>query len=173
MAGGRLSSDVELMSVRSEATDTHAADQAFPSFYRRENIHGASTSGEYDRRKVRSPPRLADEDLGDDRVEYVPMPEEKKLGYFSTAALIVSKMIGTGVFAKPSVVLVNCGGKGVALFLWVACGLMSMAGYGCQFPLVLSTNRCGRLLIYVEMGITLPFSGAEVVYVRHPPPATT
>lgn len=65
----------------------------------------------------------------DDRVQYPPMPEDKKLGYFSTAALIVSKMIGTGVFAKPSVVLENCGGKGVALFLWVACGLMSLAGY--------------------------------------------
>ncbi|KAI5819595.1 amino acid permease-domain-containing protein [Pyronema omphalodes] len=141
--------------MRSDASESTA--EAFPTFYQRNNNgnnRGTSTSGEFDRRKgpveLRQLPRLTDEDLGDDRVEYVPMPERKKLGYFSTAALIVSKMIGTGVFAKPSVVLMNCGGRGVALFLWVACGLMSLAG----------------LLIYVELGITLPFSGAEVVYVE-------
>jgi hypothetical protein len=127
----RVSSDFELMSVRSEAS---TGAEAFPAYYRRDNVRGASLSGEFDRRKdlveLRSPPRLTDEDVGDDRVEYVPMPEQKKLGYFSTAALIISKMIGTGVFAKPSVVLENCGGRGVALFLWVACGLMSLAGWG-------------------------------------------
>jgi hypothetical protein len=129
-----MPSDVELMSMQSDASESTA--EAFPTFYQRNNNgnnRGTSTSGEFDRRKgpieLRQPPRLTDEDLGDDRVEYVPMPERKKLGYFSTAALIVSKMIGTGVFAKPSVVLMNCGGRGVALFLWVACGLMSLAGY--------------------------------------------
>ena len=139
MAGGRISSDVELMSVRSAFSDA-GADQAFPNLYRREYTRGPSMSGEYDRNKVRprSPPRLADEDVGDDRVEYVPIPEEKKLGYFSTAALIVSKMIGTGIFAKPSVVFAHSGGKGVALFLWVACGLMSMAGY--------APNEMGRAM---------------------------
>ncbi|KAF8253384.1 amino acid transporter [Wilcoxina mikolae CBS 423.85] len=77
------------------------------------------------------------------------MAEQKKLGYFSTAALIISKVIGTGIFAKPSVVYANCGGKGVSLGIWVACGLMSLAG----------------LIIYVELGIALPFSGGEVIYV--------
>ncbi|TGZ77031.1 amino acid transporter [Ascodesmis nigricans] len=85
-----------------------------------------------------------------DRVEYKPIPEKRKLGYFSTASLIISKMIGTGVFAKPSVVLANSGGRGISLFLWVACGIMSLMG----------------LLIYVEMGIAMPFSGAEVIYVE-------
>lgn len=64
----------------------------------------------------------------DDRVEYPPMAEEKKLGAFSTAALIISKMIGTGVFAKPAVVLLNCGGKSVALGLWLAGGAMTLCG---------------------------------------------
>lgn len=56
------------------------------------------------------------------------MAEEKKLGAFSTAALIISKMIGTGVFAKPAVVLLNCGGKSVALGLWLAGGAMTLCG---------------------------------------------
>ena len=69
-----------------------------------------------------------EEDVDVDRVEYPPMAEPQKLGYFSTAALIVSKVIGTGIFAKPSIVLENSGGKGVSLALWFGCGLMSLAG---------------------------------------------
>ncbi|KAI5781499.1 amino acid permease-domain-containing protein [Geopyxis carbonaria] len=139
------------MSLRSDGSQ---ADSAFPNFYRRENLIRSPTSKEYTRKESidhrHEPLRRPDHDVGNDRVEYAPMPEKKKLGYFSTAALIVSKMIGTGVFAKPQVVLANSGGKGVSLFLWVACGIMSLMG----------------LLIYVEMGITLPFSGAEVIYVE-------
>ena len=121
------------MSIRSEAT-TADGDQAFPNFYRRDPpASGPSISDEYDRGKVSSSPRVGEVVVDDDRVEYRPMPEEKKLGYFSTAALIVSKMIGTGIFQKPSVVYVNCaGGKGMALFLWGLCGVMSMAGYVCE-----------------------------------------
>jgi hypothetical protein len=76
--------------------------------------------------------RSSNDLLGDDRVVYPPMAEQQKLGYFSTAALIISKVIGTGIFVKPSVVLANAGGKGVSLGLWLACGLMSLAGYGCK-----------------------------------------
>ncbi|KAI5802656.1 amino acid permease-domain-containing protein, partial [Pyronema domesticum] len=83
------------------------------------------------------------------RVVYKPMAEQKKLGYFSTAALIISKVIGTGIFAKPSYVFQNCGGKGISLGIWLACGAMSLMG----------------LIIYVELGIALPFSGGEVIYV--------
>jgi hypothetical protein len=127
MAHRRVSFDFELSS-------DGGGEEAFPSYYRREDpgdLFDGGGGGGGSRKaelQLRSPPRLTDEDVGDDRVEYVPMPEQKKLGYFSTAALIISKMIGTGVFAKPSVVLENCGGRGVALFLWVACGLMSLAG---------------------------------------------
>lgn len=64
----------------------------------------------------------------DDRVEYPPIPEDEKLGYYSTMALIVSKVIGTGIFVKPSSVLENSGSKGVALLLWAAGGFMSVCG---------------------------------------------
>jgi hypothetical protein len=161
MAHHRVSSDFEMSS------DSGGGSEAFPAYYRREDpdAFGGGGGGAKVAAELRSPPRLTDEDVGDDRVEYVPMPEQKKLGYFSTAALIVSKMIGTGVFAKPSVVLENCGGRGVALFLWVACGLMSLAGCVVIYTRTeRRLTRC-RLLIYVELGITLPFSGAEVIYV--------
>lgn len=103
----------------------------FPSFYRRENAVKTPTTKEF---RKSSADQTSSEDDDDDsahhgKVQYAPMPEHRKLGYFSTSALIVSKMIGTGVFAKPSTVFGFVGGKGLALFLWVACGLMSLAGY--------------------------------------------
>lgn len=70
----------------------------------------------------------------DDRVEYPPMPEDQKLGYISTGSLIISNMVGTGVFAKAPYILENCGGKGVSLLLWVAGGGMTFVGYDCFFP---------------------------------------
>lgn len=119
--------DLELESLSSPP-----ASPAFPTFYRRDALLRTPTSTD----PIRKPSEDSSKSLGgdtehdvtSDRVEYAPVPEKKKLGYFSTAALIVSKMIGTGVFAKPSVVLANSGGRGVSLFLWVACGIMSLMG---------------------------------------------
>lgn len=139
------SAEVELCTIRSNTSH----EQLFPTFYRRNGgVGGGSGGGGMGGGMggsggggLRSPtatittaasasssskPGIARTNM--ERVVYAPMAEQQKLGYFSTAALIVSKCIGTGVFAKPSVVLANAGGKGVALGLWFACGLMSLAG---------------------------------------------
>ena len=63
-----------------------------------------------------------------DRVVYKPIPEKHQLGYLSTAALIINKMIGTGIFSKPSAILKLTGSKGGALFLWVTGGIMTLTG---------------------------------------------
>ena len=62
------------------------------------------------------------------RVFYEPIPETHRLGTLSTAALIINKMIGTGIFSKPSDILRLTGSKGGALFLWVAGGVMTLTG---------------------------------------------
>ena len=62
------------------------------------------------------------------RVTYKPIPEKNLLGSLSTAALIINKMIGTGIFSKPSEILSLTESKGGALFLWVAGGLMTLTG---------------------------------------------
>jgi hypothetical protein len=105
--------DLELCTVRSDGSHENLVP-AFPGFYRREAATTAAAT---------TPIKPADR-----VVVYAPMAEQKKLGYFSTACLIISKVIGTGVFAKPSVVLENSGGKAVSLGLWFVCGLMSLAG---------------------------------------------
>jgi len=130
-ASRQHSAEVELCTIRSNTSH----EQLFPQFYRR---NGGALGGGGGGGGLRSPtatittagssskPGIVRPNL--ERVVYAPMAEQQKLGYFSTAALIVSKCIGTGVFAKPSIVLANAGGKGVALGLWFACGLMSLAG---------------------------------------------
>lgn len=120
-----MTSEVELTSVRSQTSMSH--EQAFPTFYRREARKSVTCSSHNDQKGLTINPR--DISLDDDgRVEYPPMPEEKKLGIFSTASLIISKMIGTGVFAKPAYVLLNSGGKSIALALWLGGGVMTLCG---------------------------------------------
>ncbi|KAI5808646.1 amino acid/polyamine transporter I [Peziza echinospora] len=78
------------------------------------------------------------------------MRETRKLGLLSTASLIINKMIGSGIFAKPSYVLENVGGsKGLALVMWTTGAVMTFAA----------------LIIYLEFGAAFPFNGAEIVYV--------
>lgn len=111
------------MSSEVEPATPRPHHEAFPQLYRR-GLRDSSSSSTQQKPVVTVAAALPD----DDRVEYPPMPEEKKLGAFSTAALIISKMIGTGVFAKPAIVLLNSGGKTIALSMWLAGGAMTLCG---------------------------------------------
>lgn len=83
--------------------------------------------------------------------EYVyQIPEDRKLGIFSTSMIIVNRMIGTGIFSTPSSILQATNSTGAALLFWVLGGLMSLSG----------------LLAYLELGTTLPRSGGEKVYLE-------
>lgn len=135
MSSSSSSPEVERASV--EQQQSNARHEAFPQLYRRALRDstsygtgagdGGGSGGSSSTQKRVSPPLLLTP-VDDDRVEYPPMSEEKRLGAFSTAALIVSKMIGTGVFAKPAVVLLNSGGKSVALGMWLVGGAMTLCG---------------------------------------------
>ncbi|KXH64044.1 high-affinity methionine permease [Colletotrichum nymphaeae SA-01] len=86
----------------------------------------------------------------------------RHLTAIDVAALIINKMIGTGIFVGPYVVLINSRSKAVALGLWF-CGL----GYT-----ILS------MIMYFEFARKLPFTGGELVYLedmfhRYPLLATT
>ncbi|ETS82445.1 hypothetical protein PFICI_04321 [Pestalotiopsis fici W106-1] len=64
------------------------------------------------------------------------------------AALIINKMIGTGIFTGPYTVLINTQSKSVAMGLWAV-------GFGYT---ILS------MLMYLEYARKLPFTGGELVY---------
>ncbi|KAF7303614.1 High affinity methionine permease [Mycena indigotica] len=66
----------------------------------------------------------------------------RQLGVASAAFLIFNRVIGTGIFATPSVILHSSGSAGVALLIWILGALIAAAG----------------TTVYVELGT-----------VRHPP----
>lgn len=45
------------------------------------------------------------------------------------SALILNKMVGTGIFVSPSVVLAATGSKGMSLILWLVGSVMTWAGW--------------------------------------------
>lgn len=56
-----------------------------------------------------------------DNVDGTPCPMQeasRELNHMDVAALIINKMIGTGIFYSPFTVLMNCENKKIALGLW-------------------------------------------------------
>ncbi|KAJ6517472.1 APC amino acid permease [Mycena vitilis] len=75
----------------------------------------------------------------------------RQLGLTSAAFLIFNRVIGTGIFATPSVILLSSGSVGIALLMWVLGALIAMAG----------------TTVYVELGTGLPRSGGEKNYLEY------
>ncbi|KAK2026545.1 hypothetical protein LX32DRAFT_641779 [Colletotrichum zoysiae] len=87
-------------------------------------------------------------DPGDTGAPNPMTPLTRTLGRADVAALIINKMIGTGIFAGPYTVLVNTANKSVAIGLWVL---------GFFYTLFSMT-------IYLQYAKKLPFTGGELVY---------
>ncbi|KAF3094767.1 hypothetical protein TWF103_010475 [Orbilia oligospora] len=54
------------------------------------------------------------------------IPEDRKLGYISTALLIVNRIIGSGIFATVDQIVRSTDSTGTALFFWVIGGVVSL-----------------------------------------------
>ena len=95
--------------------------------------------------------RIVDEDV---------VPETSTLGrdlsWQSAYILVISRVIGSGIFATPGSIIQSVGSVGLSLLLWVVGAIV--AGFG--------------LSISLEYGCMLPRSGGEKVYLeytyRHP-----
>ena len=67
----------------------------------------------------------------------------RRIGWSSAYILVISRVIGSGIFAMPGVVLSEVGSIGLGLSLWVVGALIAWAG----------------LAISIEYGAMLPRSG--------------
>ncbi|CAR29392.1 ZYRO0G07590p [Zygosaccharomyces rouxii] len=77
---------------------------------------------------------------------FVEVPQGRHLGVFSTMVLFVARIVGSGIFATPSSIYVNCGGNtGIYFGVWTLAGLVSFAG----------------LFVFLEYGSWLPRSGGR------------
>ncbi len=64
----------------------------------------------------------------------------RNLGWSSAYILIMSRVIGSGIFATPGAIVRSVGSVGITLLLWIAGALISWLGlaisleYGCMLP---------------------------------------
>ncbi len=84
-------------------------------------------------RQLRSPPDL-----------------RRGLGLWSAISVNVANMIGAGVFLKTRVMTCNVGSASMVLFVWVAAGLLSLAG----------------TFSYAEVSAMIPEAGGDYVFLR-------
>ena len=72
----------------------------------------------------------------------------RQLGVFSATALVVSNMIGTGIFTTSGFLAGDLGSPTLVLWIWVVGAVCALFGAFC----------------YSELGINMPSSGGEYVY---------
>ncbi|KAI1132935.1 methionine permease [Nemania abortiva] len=105
------------------------------------------------------------------RLEDDVLPEESTLGrninWKSAYVIAISRVIGSGIFAVPGVILKSAGSVGLSLTLWVvgavvvAAGLAVSLEYGCMLP------RSGGDKVYLEFTYTRPrFLASTLVAVQ-------
>jgi len=75
----------------------------------------------------------------------------RRLGLFSATFLIFNRVIGSGIYATPSLILHNSGSVGVALLMWLAGASIAALG----------------TTVYIELGTGLPRSGGEKNYLEY------
>ncbi|EXJ95504.1 hypothetical protein A1O1_00626 [Capronia coronata CBS 617.96] len=74
----------------------------------------------------------------------------RTIGWASAYVLVISRVIGSGIFAMPGTIVQNVGSPGLAMVLWVIGALVAWAGlaidmeYGCMLP------RSGGVKVYLE-----------------------
>ncbi len=73
---------------------------------------------------------------------------QRQLGVISATAIVVSNMIGTGIFTSTGYLAGDLGSAKLILIIWVVGALSALAGAFC----------------YSELGINFPSSGGEYVY---------
>lgn len=99
------------------------------------------------------------------------LPETSILGrtisWPSAYILVISRVIGSGIFATPGVIVKSVGSVGLSLCLWVigaiiaACGLAVSLEYGCMLP------RSGGDKVYLEFTYRRPrFLASTLVAVQ-------
>ena len=77
-------------------------------------------------------------------------PSKRNLHWSSAYILIISRVVGSGIFAAPGVIAQSTGSVGLALLLWFLGAIVAACG----------------LAVSLELGCMLPKSGGENVYLE-------
>lgn len=110
-------------------------------------------------------PQLALENIDPDQEPY----PSGELGTFDVFALIVNKMIGTGIFSAPATVFLLTGRKDVTLGLFVVGWAYSLARSLVLLSWTQTRSLTGNsMVMYLDYAQAWPYTGGELVYVRLP-----
>jgi APA family basic amino acid/polyamine antiporter len=74
----------------------------------------------------------------------------RRIGWFTAACVLISNVVGTGIFTTTGFMARDLGHPGLILSIWLMGGLIALAG----------------ALSYSELGTALPVAGGEYVYLR-------
>ncbi|CAI4034176.1 Amino acid permease [Nitrospira tepida] len=77
-------------------------------------------------------------------------PHTRQVGWFTAACLLISNMIGGGIFTTTGFLARDLGDPPAILFLWIVGAAVSLAGALC----------------YAELGTVFPQAGGDYVYLR-------
>ena len=83
-----------------------------------------------------------------DRAEKDPSSLSRRIGWFTASCVLVSNVVGTGIFTTTGFMARDLGHPAWILFIWLMGGLIALAG----------------ALSYSELGTALPVAGGEYVY---------
>ena len=84
------------------------------------------------------------------RAQSAPIELKRDLGLWSAAAIVVGTVIGSGIFIVPQTMVRLVGTPAMVFVVWVAGGLLSLAG----------------ALSYAELAAAMPQAGGEYVYLN-------
>jgi APA family basic amino acid/polyamine antiporter len=79
-----------------------------------------------------------------------PSALSRRIGWFTAGCVLVSNVVGTGIFTTTGFMARDLGHPGLILSIWLIGGLIALAG----------------ALSYSELGAALPVAGGEYVYLH-------
>jgi APA family basic amino acid/polyamine antiporter len=85
-----------------------------------------------------------------DRPERDPSTLPRRIGWFTAGCVLISNVVGTGIFTTTGFMARDLGHPGLILSIWLVGGVIALAG----------------ALSYSELGTALPVSGGEYVYLH-------
>src|SRR5215475_3782007 len=75
----------------------------------------------------------------------------RQIGFFSATALVISNMVGSGIFGTTGFMAGDLGSAALILECWSVGAVFALAG----------------AISYAELGVNFPSSGGEYVYLTH------
>jgi basic amino acid/polyamine antiporter, APA family len=85
-----------------------------------------------------------------ENVRLKPDTTSRRLGTWSATAMVVSQVVGVGIFLTPATMMRTVGSVGAAIAIWIVMGLLSTAGALCYAELTTRFPRAGGGYVFLR-----------------------